>query len=115
MSGLVGLVERVVNRPVYDIHVPLTREALGAAHEAAGLEVLDCRYFVSTHFGICNLNGLSRRGVGWLVKRSALACLSQISKAVWFVEERVGPFAATRVTAGYVTCLARCPASPAGK
>ncbi|HWP34929.1 MAG TPA: class I SAM-dependent methyltransferase [Thermodesulfobacteriota bacterium] len=107
LAGLVGLVQRVINRPVFDRHVVLDREALRAAHEGAGLSVVECDYFLFTHFGVCNLLGLRPGTVGWAVKRGLLGALCRASMAVWGLEMATGPLRANRLTSPYVICTAR--------
>ena len=60
MTGLVGVLQRRMNPAVFGIHVALRPEDLLAAHTAAGLEQVTCRHFLSTNFGVVNLNGLEQ-------------------------------------------------------
>jgi 2-polyprenyl-3-methyl-5-hydroxy-6-metoxy-1,4-benzoquinol methylase len=41
IAGIIGHIQKPVDRAVYDIHVPLTREALIRAHEKAGMSIDD--------------------------------------------------------------------------
>lgn len=109
MSGAVGWAQRGLSRAVYDIHVPLTREMLRRAHEDAGLEVLECEYFLFSNFGVCNLVGAKSRSPRYQLKRVALAGLGLFSRAVWEVEERVGDLPTNRWTSPYLVVLARRP------
>ncbi len=109
MTALIGLVQKVVNRPVFDIHVPLDSPALFAAHRLVGLEVCDCRYFLSANFGVSNLTGIQPGSLAWFVKRMALLSLVALSAGVWFVEEKIGAFKANKMTSPYVICVAQKP------
>jgi 2-polyprenyl-3-methyl-5-hydroxy-6-metoxy-1,4-benzoquinol methylase len=109
MTGVTGLTQRLVNRDVYAIHVPLDCAALAAAHRAAGLDAR-CRYFMSVNFGVPTLEGLDPSRTSTRVKRVALTALAQASKLVWLVEEPLR-LPATRWLAPYVVCVAHAPAA----
>jgi len=51
MVGFNGLIQKLANRPIFDIHVPLDLDALVKAHELVGFEILERGYFLSVHFG----------------------------------------------------------------
>lgn len=107
MVGLVGFLHKIINRPVYDIHVPLSREQLLAAHQTVGLEILDGQYFLFTNFGVINLVGISPRTFAGFIRRGILFGLNRLSAASWFIEERVAKFKPNWLTSPYVICLAR--------
>jgi len=108
LKGLPGRLVKALNRPVYDIHVPLDAEALAQAHRQAGLTVIACDNFMSSNFGVCNLDGIPTRSAEWLAKKSVLALLVRLSRLAWFVEERRGEeFKANPLTSPYINCVAR--------
>lgn len=111
LTGVCGAIQKRFNRPVYDIHVPMGAPELAAAHRAAGLTVHESTYFLSTGFGILNLNGIdprSCRGRAWTLRQ-----LSRASKAVWTLEDRAGrPLPASRTLSPYVVCVAARPGVP---
>ena len=109
LSGMIGLVQKRVNRPIFDIHVPLNAKNLAAAHRRAGLQVTCCNYFMSTNFGVLNLNGIQTGTVSWLLKKILLASLVRFSMAVWFIEEKSKPFRAVRLTSPVIICITRKP------
>ena len=111
MAGSVGLLQKLLNRPVFDIHVPLDLPLLISAHERAGLVIEDAGYFLSTHFGVCNLNGVPEDTLTWRVKRFTLTLLTRLSMTVWLAEERLGytarlPVWIQRMFSPYVYCWA---------
>ena len=108
LAGAVGTVQKRLNRPIYDIHVPLDVAALRAAHERAGLTVVDARYLVFSNFGVVNLSGLAVTPA-FLAKRIALALLLRLSMASWLVEEHAAELPGNRWTSPYVLCVARKP------
>ena len=103
MTGVPGYLQKRLNRPVYDKHVPLDRAALLAAHQAAGLRVLDAGYLFSTNFGVLNLTGLPTGTAAWAAKRAFTAALARVSLIGWAVEPWLPP---VQSFAGYVYCVA---------
>jgi SAM-dependent methyltransferase len=91
LAGVLGHIQRMFGRAVYDIHVPLTTQQLAAAH--GDMHVLDCRYFVSTNFSMLVIPNR--------------ATLGRLSKIVWAVEDRTRPLPATKVFAPYIVTVAQ--------
>lgn len=108
MAGLVGLLQRWFNKPVYDIHVPLTRSELATAHRDAGLQVIAAEYVVPTDFGIVELENVPPGRGRWL-KEKALFVLRLMSGCIWWLDRRIGPFRPGRRTSGFVMVMARKP------
>jgi len=107
LAGSLGSIQRVLNRPVYDIHVPLDREALAEAHRGAGYAVQSCEYFIATSFGVCNLNGVPARSAAGVLKKAALAVLARLSTLEWMLEGLTGPWPVSRSFSPYINCVAR--------
>jgi len=112
LTGLIGTIQRVANRPVFDVHVPLDKSALATAHEKGGLDVLACEYFMSTNFGVINLHGVARNSLNGFAKRAGLALLTRLSRAIWIAEDLVRPIPPNKFTSPYVICVARKRAHP---
>lgn len=109
IPGLVGDLFKVMNRPVYDIHVPIDAPAMRRAHEAAGLEVVEGGYFMSINLGIPNVAGL-RPTLGTRLKSVALMGMIAFSRFVWFFERHITKLPSNRYLAPYVAVIARAPA-----
>lgn len=109
MVGITGTIEKLINRPVYDVHKPIDAELLLKAHESSGLEVLGCEYFISTNFGILNLQGIRQKSIEWFAKKILVSVLARFSLFVWWVESVTGPLGACRCLSPYINCLARKP------
>ncbi len=107
MVGLIGLLQKTLNRPVFNIHVPLDSDALAKAHYVTGLKVMSCDYFISTNFGVCNLNGIKHGSMEWRVKRVVLASLARLSMIMLFTEGKVSALKANYLTSPYINCVAR--------
>lgn len=109
MRGTPGFLQRVLNREIYDIHVPLTPSQIRIAHEAAGLRVMEAAYFLSNNYGVLNHGDPNRRDLGWWTKKIALAILARVSMVVWLFERRLGKFPTSQAFSPYVNCIAMRP------
>ena len=109
MFGVTGFVQKAMDRDVFDIHVPLSAEAVRNAHELAGLQVVGCDYFLSMNFGVVNLNSIRTHSLEWWIKKVALAVLVRVSMAVWLWERLLGPLPVSRAFSPYVNCIATKP------
>lgn len=107
MTGLVGSLQKTINKPVYDIHQLIDVPTFKEAHARAGLSVSECDYFIFTNFGVSNLMGVSTRTPGGFLKQVALGILARASMLMWRIEDRLGPFGANRITSPYINCVAR--------
>lgn len=107
MAGWIGTIQKMINRPVYDIHVPLDAAALMKTHQQAGLKVLKYQYFLFTHFGVLNLNGLDPHSPLWKIKTIILKVVFHLSKLVWWGEGILGALPPNRFTSPYIICVAQ--------
>jgi 2-polyprenyl-3-methyl-5-hydroxy-6-metoxy-1,4-benzoquinol methylase len=99
MAGLLGLAQRLLNRPVYDRHVPLTADDLRKAHENAGLTVRDCAYIGSLDFHVVNLHEAAR-----FDKRQMHRVLMRLSRIGWKLPVRAKR---GRLFSSFVACAAQ--------
>lgn len=106
IRGAVGLLQHLINPDVLDIHVPLNREALAAAHRDAGLADVRAFYLVSTNFGVANLHGLDPRKRSTRAKQVLLTALARASQLIWILDRRI-KLPATGMFAGYVVGVGR--------
>jgi cyclopropane fatty-acyl-phospholipid synthase-like methyltransferase len=107
LAGWIGSIQRMVNRRVFDIHVPLDSQALAAGHRPS-LEILSCEYFLTVNWGVINIENWSQP-----FHRLGTRLRSWASKGVWILEERV-PLVTrllkpNRLTSPYINCVARKP------
>jgi 2-polyprenyl-3-methyl-5-hydroxy-6-metoxy-1,4-benzoquinol methylase len=106
MHGVNGWLCKQLNRPVYDIHVPLDVEALVEAHRRAGLEVLDARYLISLNLCVPHFEPFRF----WPVQFLARAMPVVLSKLAWAMERAGLGIPVNRWTSPYVFCVATKPA-----
>jgi 2-polyprenyl-3-methyl-5-hydroxy-6-metoxy-1,4-benzoquinol methylase len=114
LVGLGGAAQKILNRPVFDIHVPMDADALAKAHRLSDLKVLNCDYHLSVNFGVCNLDGIQSASIEWFVKHNIHLFLMRLSKVVWIIEDKVGIFKCNKLTSPYINCTARKP-GPVGR
>jgi SAM-dependent methyltransferase len=105
LAGVLGPIQKLINRPVYDVHVPLDRDALAAAHEEVGFEVSWCDYFL---FASLDVNIENWRGSR--IHPVAVRLRSWITKGLWIAERMIPALRQNRWSSPYVVCVARKPA-----
>ena len=109
MTGLIGYLQRILNKPVYDVHKLLDQHMLRNSHECAGLEVIECEYFLTSHFGVCGLEGVRTTTFVGFMKKALVGSLSRMSMLIASIEEKVGKFPARKFASPYINCVARKP------
>lgn len=57
MNGIIGFLQKILNKSVYDVHIPYTKEEIINAHKQAGYTILFCDYFGLYQAGVINLKG----------------------------------------------------------
>ena len=109
MTGTVGWVQRKLDRDVFDIHVPLSKDALRQAHCRAGLTVEWSDYFLSAGFGIVNTSALDPAKASTKVKKAIAKGLGSLSTATWLLEDISVRLPQTQAFSQFVVCAARRP------
>ncbi len=107
MSGMFGFVQRMINRPLYRMHVPLDKERFANFHLLSALEVKTCEYLVYINFGVCGLMGLPPKTLGWILKKSFMVLLLRLQKLVWVFDDHVMPLGPGKTTSAYITCVSQ--------
>lgn len=108
MRGAVGVLQKVLSREIYDIHVPLSVEMLIQGHLDAGLTIESSGYLLPAHFGVCNpgtrLDGSGLSGA-WrgLAYRAAIVG----STAMLWAHERLFRLPSTAWLSPYSYAIAR--------
>ena len=103
--GVIGWVQKIINRKVYDIHVPLTVGDLAQANTDSGIQVLVCDYFLSANFGMCNLSGVKTKSLAYMVTRPLVAILRRVSNLVQLIESKIKVFNPDQRIATYIICV----------
>lgn len=105
MFGLNGAVCKLINRRVYDMHVPMTAEMLTQAHREAGLEVLDSHYLMSANL---NISFMDQKALGFL-QLLVNGCLYTVTRFVWALETAGLKMPVTAFASPYAVVIARKP------
>ena len=63
MNGIVGFLQKLLNRKVYDVHIPYTYEDVYKAHEKSGYETLFCDYYGLYQSGVINVSGIKNESL----------------------------------------------------
>jgi SAM-dependent methyltransferase len=103
LAGILGRVQEMINKPIYDVHVPLTALELADAHREAGLLIVASGYLVPVNFGVCNLAGLN--GVRQKLASEVVRTLIRLSYIPWAIDERHA-LPETQGFSGYAYCVA---------
>lgn len=112
LAGSIGAVQKLLDRSVYDVHVPHDRESLRAAHAAAGLRVRSAEYLLAVNFGVLNISRLAPSPRA-LVARATMRALVDLSRAVWRYESVAGPLTPSRKFSPYIAVVAEVPSPSA--
>lgn len=107
MVGLIGSIQKAVNKPVYEIHQLIDSKFLSDAHKLAELEVITYNYFIFTSFGVANLEGISVNSFYGYSKKLFIGLMARISKLVWLIESALGFFPPNKTSSPYIYCVAR--------
>ena len=105
MSGLMGWLQRRLDKSAYDVHVALDREDLASYHSRAGLEVDTCEYFLPVYLGVLNVDSWPKS----LPYRSAFRLGTGISRALRVAIDYLPFVRPNRWTSPFITCVARKP------
>jgi 2-polyprenyl-3-methyl-5-hydroxy-6-metoxy-1,4-benzoquinol methylase len=105
--GMMGAVQRALDRRFWDMHVPLDAAALEAAHAAAGFRVVHAGYFMSSNFGVLNHSTYAANSIAARVRAVIRMGFVAASAAGWLVEDSLGvALPATRTLSPYAHCVA---------
>jgi SAM-dependent methyltransferase len=90
LAGVTGWLQRLMNKPVMDIHVPMDRNYLYRMVKLAGLGTVRTQYFVSVSFAV-TLEGLHGETIPYYgIKKFILKSMRYASKVLWMLEEATG-------------------------
>jgi hypothetical protein len=106
MHGLVGFVQRLAARSIYNVHEQLSPHELAIAHEASGLEVVEADYLLPAGFGVVNYQ---EPGALYQFRRAMAGALARLSIAAWYVDEHIAALPKSSLFSPYSYCLARAP------
>ncbi len=104
LTGLIGLIQKMINRNVFDIHVPLSPENILEAYQKNSLFAVSCGYFLAANFGVVNFENLRSNFLyAWI-----LQSFCWLNRAIWFIDKLM-PVKPNRWSSPYINCVAIKP------
>lgn len=108
MTSAMGRLQRWLDEPVYRVHVPLSLDALVAAHEGIGLTVEVAERLMSINFGVLTAAASSRNPATHLMKHVLHRSLLASMLPIWWLEARgIRWFPTSDALSPYFAVLAR--------
>lgn len=103
MAGSIGFFTRLFNRGVYEMHNPHDLVSFLEGHRKAGMAVLYGGYLGSNNYGVLSSCFNERRGLSW----HAYVLLTRLSKAVGYLECKLGDFPVSKSFSPYIYAISR--------
>jgi SAM-dependent methyltransferase len=91
MCGINGWMHKVMNRDLYDIHVPIDKRQLLTAVNEAGLDSLNSDYYVCVSLNV-QLNSIEKPVKHYKFKRFISRTGAFFNLIFWWLEEKMGTF-----------------------
>ena len=101
MTGILGFVQKLLDRDVYEIHVPLTQKKLAQAHQRENLNLKTCEYFTFINLNVLNSGSFSSHILNQYLRH----ILSGISKIFWKLERYGVKIPGNRYTSPYLIAI----------
>jgi len=102
IAGIIGSIQKRIDKSIYDIHVPLTSKMLRKAHENNALDLKSCNYFMSINLSVVHSGSFASHPFNPFFRR----ILSGISKIVWSLEKIGIKLPTNRFTSPYIVAVA---------
>ena len=107
LAGVTGVLQKWLNRPVYDIHVPMSKADLEKHIIDAGLAIVQSGYFLSVSFAV-TLEGIDGNRIpNYKLKKIFIKSIRTLSKLTWVIEKLVFRFPSGRLLSAGVMTAAR--------
>jgi hypothetical protein len=68
LAGMLGVIFKLINRAIYDIHKIILKENLDNIHKSISLNIIDSRYFILPILYVININGLNPQHINVRLK-----------------------------------------------
>jgi len=105
MSGLIGIITKITNKEIYNIHNPLSKNDFEMACHKANVEIIDTKYFLSNNFGVLNSETLS--GYKYIVVKIINAILSRISLGIFLFEKYLFKLPTSKIFSPYIHIITK--------
>jgi 2-polyprenyl-3-methyl-5-hydroxy-6-metoxy-1,4-benzoquinol methylase len=104
LIGLLGLIQKLINRNILEIHVPLSPKDILKVHQKNNLLPVSCDYFLVANFGVLNFENLA----GSFIYAWILQSFCWLNRIIWFIEKLI-PVKPNRWSSPYINCVAIKP------
>ncbi len=101
IPSIIGSIQKHIDREVYDVHVPLTKNDIINAHKTAGLKLVCCDYFMSMNLSVVNSGAFSSHPLNSFLRH----ILSGTSKISWVLEKYGIKIPKNRYTSPYIIAV----------
>ncbi|NCQ56000.1 MAG: class I SAM-dependent methyltransferase [Alphaproteobacteria bacterium] len=98
IPGIIGKLQKILDKDVYDVHVPLTKEDILKAHQKCDHNIEFCEYFMPLNLGVVNIESLNGK---WYAK-SLKRLFSIISKLTWLFDKYIFKLPKTTFFSPYI-------------
>ena len=105
--GSIGLLQKIFDRATYQVHVPLDKKALSTVHHLAGFNIIECKYFLPTNFGVINVENLDKALLRTRIIKYIQRNLSRTSKLINLIDERMINLPESSLFSPYIICVAQ--------
>jgi 2-polyprenyl-3-methyl-5-hydroxy-6-metoxy-1,4-benzoquinol methylase len=83
--GLLGLLQRIINKPVYDIHIIIDKNDLIVAQQKAGLEIISSAYLPGCSLFV-NMDIIQAKPAFFKFKMLLAKFFGMLTKLIWIIE-----------------------------
>ena len=101
MNGVVGFLQKLLNRKVYDVHIPYKREDILISHEKAGYETLFCDYYGLYQSGVVNVSGIKNESI---IRK----ILAVPGKPLYFLSKLLHWDFSSKIISPYIIYIGKC-------
>ncbi len=101
MPGIVGKLQKLLDKDVYDVHVPLTKEDILKAHQECGHKIEFCEYYMPLNLSVINTESLQGKWYFALLNR----LFAITSKLTWLLDKHLFKLPRTAFFSPYIISL----------
>lgn len=101
MPGIIGKLQKLLDKDVYDVHVPLAKKDILKAHQECEHKIEFCEHFMPLNLGVINIESLQGKWYFGFLNR----LFSITSKLTWLFEKHLFKLPRTAFFSPYIISL----------
>lgn len=109
LTGPTGWLQRLMNKPVYDIHKVMGLKKIRDAHAGAGLEIISSRHLIPLSFGVTLEEKDEKRISHLKLKKTVLKFFQTVGRLVCLADDRLVRIPETELLCAGMVVAARKP------